>query len=302
MSDPAAPSEVRQAARDRAREIRDRHRKADRRRRLIVTGSIVIGTLVILAIVATVLVTLSRPTARGPLNMVSDGIKIGAGLKAEPTVALQPGDTPVASKKNPRSVLDVKLYVDYMCQNCGSFLQKNGPQLRAFVDSGAATVEIHPIAVLTTKSAGTQYSLRAADAAACVAEFSPNSFFDFNQALFVRQPKEGSAGLSDRQILVRAQKAKVTHLDEVRDCMKDQRFRPWVQSATSRALNGPLPGAGLASITQTPTILVNGKQFSYAPNLDAAEFAAFMQQAAGNEFTKSPTPSPTPTPTPSPAP
>lgn len=299
MSDPAAPSTARRAARDRARELREQHRKEDRRRRLIVTGSIVLGTVLILAVVATVLVTLSRPTARGPLNMVSDGIKIGADLKADPTVALQPGAKPITSRANPKGVLDVKLYVDYMCQDCGAFLRENGAQLRAFVDSGAATVEIHPIAVLTSKSAGTQYSLRAADAAACVAEFSPDRFFDFNQALFARQPKEGSGGLSDEQILDRAAGARVTHLADVRSCVRDQRFRSWVQAATSRALSGPLPGGSLPSITQTPTILVNGKQFGYAPNLDAEEFTAFMQQAAGDEAGKNPTPSPTPTPTPS---
>jgi protein-disulfide isomerase len=298
MSDPAAPSEARQAARERARELREQHRKQDRRRRLIVTGSIVLGTILVIAVVATVLVTLNRPTARGPVNMVSDGITIGAGLKAEPTVALQPGEQPVAAKKPAAGVLDVKVYVDYLCQNCGSFFQKNGAQLKAFVESGAATVEIHPIAVLTGKSGGSQYSLRAANAAACVAELSPDRFFDFNQAMFEDQPKEGS-GLSDGQIVDRAQKAKVAHLSAVKSCVRDQRFRAWVQAATSRALSGPLPGLKQPeNITQTPTILVNGKAFDYAPNLDAEDFTAFIQQAAGDE--KTPTASPTPTPTPTP--
>jgi len=301
MSDPAAPSEARAAARERARELRDLHRKQDRRRRLIVTGSIVLGTILILAVVAAVLVTLSRPTARGPLNMVSDGIKIGAGLKAEQTVALQPGAKPEASKKNPAQVLDVQVYVDYLSDQSGSFVRKDGAQLRAFVDSGAATVEFHPIAVLTGKSAGTQYSIRAANAAACVAEFSPDRFFDFNQAMFARQPKEGAAGLTDEQIVRRAQSAKVTNLADVRSCVKDGRFRTWVQSATARALSGPIPHSSVASVTQPPLILVNGKQFTYASNLSAADFTAFMQQATGDEFSKNPTPTPTPTPSATPA-
>ena len=301
MSDPAAPSEARAAARERARELREQHRKQDRRRRLIVTGSIVLGTLLILAVVSAVLVTLSRPTARGPLNMVSDGIKIGAHLKADQTVALQPGATPEPSAKNPAQVLDVQVYVDYLCDQCGSFMQKDGAQLRAFVDSGAATVEFHPIAVLTGKSAGTQYSIRAANAAACVAEFSPDRFFDFNQAMFVKQPKEGAAGLTDDQIVARAESAKVTNVGDIRSCVKDGRFRNWVQSATARALSGPIPRSSVASVTQPPLILVNGKQFSYASNLSAADFTAFMQQATGDEFSKNPTPSPTPTPSATPA-
>jgi protein-disulfide isomerase len=298
MSDPVVPSGAREAARERARELRDKHRKQDRRRRLIVTGSIVLGTLVILAVVATVLITLSRPTARGPLNMISDGIKIGTGLKAEPTAALLPGDRPIASKKNPSSVVDVTLYVDYLCPDCGAFERTNGDELRAFVESGAATVEIHPIAVLTTKSAGSQYSLRAANAAACVAEFSPNRFFDFNQAMFEKQPKENTPGLTDGQIVARAERAKVTHLSDIRACVRDQRFRSWVQSATSRALNGPIPRSGIASIKSTPTVLVNGAPFTYAPGVDASEFAQFIQKASGETFDSKPSPSPSPSPTP----
>jgi len=291
-------SDVRQGARDRARELREQHRKQDRRRRLIVTGSVVLGTLLILAVVVSVLISVSRPTARGPLNMISDGIKIGAGLKAEPTVALLPGEKPVAAKKNPASVLDIKLYVDYLCQECGTFQKKNGAQLQAWVKSGAATVEIHPIAVLTTKSVSSQYSLRAANAAACVAEFAPDQFFAFNAAMFTRQPKEGSPGLSDAQIVARAAGAKAVHLADIRRCVDDQRFKAWVQSATTRALSGPLPGADIPAVAVTPTILVDGAQYKYTPSFDPDEFAQFVVQVAGDRFTENPTPTPTPTPVP----
>jgi protein-disulfide isomerase len=205
---------------------------------------------------------------------------------------------PVPSATNSPDVIDIKLYVDYLCPNCGTFEKKNGAQLRAWVKSGAATVEIHPIAVLTTKSAGTQYSLRAANAAACVAEFSPNHFFDFNDALFVNQPKEGTAGLTDQQMRVRAGDVGVTNMAQVTKCIQDHRFRGWVQAATTRALNGPIPGANVSSIAGTPTIIVNGSQFKYTTAFDPNEFAQFVLQVAGDTFTKNPTQSPSPTPTP----
>ncbi|WP_284254576.1 hypothetical protein [Pseudolysinimonas kribbensis] len=80
----------------------------------------------------------------------------------------------------------------------------------------------------------------------------------------------------------------------MRTCVQNVRFRSWVQSATTRALSGPLPGVNLPSIKQTPTILVNGKQFVYGRNLDAQDFTAFMQEVAGDEFSPSPTPTPSP--------
>ena len=290
---------MREGARERARELRELHKKQDRTRRRVVTLSVVGGVLVVVVVVALVILNFAQPGGRGPLNMLSDGIKIGTGLKAVQTPGLPANSKPVPSATNPPAVIDIKLYVDYLCPNCGTFEKKNGDQLRAWLKTGAATVEIHPIAVLTTKSAGTQYSLRAANAAACVAEFSPDHFFDFNDALFIDQPKEGSAGLTDEQIEARATRVGVTEMTQVTKCMADHRFRGWVQAATTRALNGPIPGADVKNIAGTPTIIVDGTQFKYTTAFDPNEFAQFVLQVAGDAFTKNPSPTPTPSPTPS---
>jgi protein-disulfide isomerase len=299
---PPARSDVRESARERARELRELHKKQDRNRRRIVTLSVVGGVLVIVVVISLVILNFAQPSGRGPLNMLSDGIKIGTGYKAVHTPGVPANSKPVPSASNPPAVIDIKLYVDYLCPNCGTFQKKNGDQLRAWVKSGAATIEIHPIAVLTTKSAGTQYSLRAANAAACVAEFSPDHFFDFNAALFVDQPKEGSAGLTDAQIEARASNSGVTGMTDVIKCIEDHRFRGWVQAATTRALNGPIPGADVKTIAGTPTIIVDGTQFKYTTAFDPNEFAQFVLQVAGDSFTKNPSPTPTPSPTPSASP
>ena len=296
---PRPRSEVREGARERARELRELHKKQDRTRRRVVTLSVVGGVLVVVVVVALVILNFAQPGGRGPLNMLSDGIKIGTGLKAVQTPGLPANSKPVPSATNPPAVIDIKLYVDYLCPNCGTFEKKNGDQLRAWLKTGAATVEIHPIAVLTTKSAGTQYSLRAANAAACVAEFSPDHFFDFNDTLFIDQPKEGSAGLTDEQIEARATRVGVTEMTQVTKCMADHRFRGWVQAATTRALNGTIPGADGKNIAGTPTIIVDGTQFKYTTAFDPNEFAQFVLQVAGDAFTKNPSPTPTPSPTPS---
>ncbi|HEY4225838.1 MAG TPA: thioredoxin domain-containing protein [Pseudolysinimonas sp.] len=298
---PTEAISVREGARERAREIRELHRKQDRRRRRIVVGSVVGGIVAIVAIVAVVLVAFAQPTGRGPLNMMSDGIKIGAGYKAVTTGGIPVNSRPVPSATNSPNVIDIQLYVDYLCPNCGVFEKKNDAQLRAWVKSGAATIEIHPIAVLTTKSAGTQYSMRAANAAACVAEFSPDHFFEFNEALFVDQPKEGTPGLDDTTLGNRAAKAGVTDMARVRDCIQDHRFRTWVQEATTRALDGPIPNSDLKAIAGTPTVIVNGTQFKYTSAFDPNEFAQFVLQVAGDAFTKNPSQSPTPTPSATPS-
>ena len=137
MTDGAYPTpeqDARAAARDRARELRDLHKKQDRRRRMIIQGSVTAAVLVLVAVVVLVLIV-PRAQARGPQNMLSDGIKIGAELKAVKTPGQQPGQQPVPSEANPPAVVDITIYVDYLCASCGLFEQANGAQLRSWADS-----------------------------------------------------------------------------------------------------------------------------------------------------------------------
>ncbi|CAN5377764.1 hypothetical protein BH11ACT3_BH11ACT3_23160 [soil metagenome] len=291
------PITARETARERARELRELHSKQDKRRRLIVQSLVVFGSVLVIAIVALVLLRTQQNAGPGPLNMLSDGIKISSGLQAVPTEGLKSGADPVPSSANKPGVVDIQIYMDYLCANCGTFQQKNGDQLGTWVDSGAATVEFHPIALLTTKSAGTQYSLRAANAAACVAQFAPDKFYAFHTALLTDQPKEGSAGLDDAEIVKRAQAAGVGSMGSITDCIDDQRFKPWVQAATARAIDGPIPNSDVDAIAGQLTIIVNGKEFDYA-TMDPNEFAQFIVQAAGESFADDSTATPTPTPAP----
>ena len=285
-------NDARAAAKERARELRTLHRKQERRRRLVLQLSILGGAIVVIAVVAITLISMNQAPARGPLNMASDGIKIGADLKAERTPGLAPSATPVPSEPTEPGVIDIRIYVDYLCANCGAFEANNAEQLRTWVSSGAATLEIHPIALLTTKSAGTQYSLRAANAAACVAEYSPDAFFDFHGALFKNQPEEGTEGLTDEELLARATKAGATDTARIKTCIEKKRFASWVQAATVRALNGPIPNADIPAVTTAPTIIVDGKRFQYTKDFDPKELAQFVTGAAGDNFAATPTPSP----------
>lgn len=295
-------SESREAARERARQLRAEHRKRDRRRRFGIAAGVVGGVLAAGVIVTLVLVTSVRPATRGPQNMHSDGLKIGEGFAAVRTPALAIGETPVASEPNPSDVVDIQIYYDYLCPNCGAFQERNGDQLRDWIENNAATVEYHPIAIFTAKSAGTQYSLRAANAVACVAELSPDRFFAYHEALFAAQPEENTPGLSDDELVAIAEEAGVEHPGNVERCITTQRFRVWVNEATQRALAGPIAGTDVAAIASTPTIIVNGAEFIYTTAFDPNEFAQFVARAAGQSFTENPTPTPTPTATATPAP
>ena len=284
-------------AREKARKLREEHRKKESRKRYLLQGGIALAALAIVAIVALVIVNSIRPESTGPRNMASDGIKIAAGLEAVPTPGLAPDADPVPSAANAPGVVDIQIWADYLCPICGDFEKENGALIRRLVESGAATVEYHPIAILTSLSAGTQYSLRAANAAACVANSAPDSFFDFNEEMFARQPEEGSEGLTNDEILAIARGAGAT-ASSIERCVNDKRFTGWVQAATTRAGNGPLPiiGTEVARIAGTPTIIVDGRLYSYSYPFDSTEFSQFVLQAASDQFAKSSSPTPSPSP------
>lgn len=294
-------SESREAARRRASELRAEHRRDDRRRRVAIAFGITGGLLVAAVIVAFSLSS-PRTPATGPANMLSDGIKVGENLKAVRTAGLKASQAPVASATNAPNVVDIQIYFDYLCPNCGLFETRNRDTLRDWVQSGAATIELHPIAIFTSKSAGTQYSLRAANAAACVAQYSPDDFYAFHEELFAQQPEENTPGLTDEQLISAAQTAGVSDIANLTRCVHDHTFRGWVTDATNRALAGPIAGTELAKIESTPTIIVNGQEFQYTTAFDPNEFRQFVLRVAGQSFSENATPTPTPTSTETPAP
>jgi protein-disulfide isomerase len=291
----------RAVARQKAREIRLEQRKKDVRNRRLLQGGIIMAAVLVVAIVA-ITIWAQIPTARtGPVNMLSDGVKVGEGFIAETTPGLKPGDEPVASKFTPGSeVIDIRIYLDYQCPGCKAFEEANHAQLSKWVEDGAATVEFHPIALFDRHSLGTKFSTRAANAAACVANYSPDSFFAFNALMFANQPAEGTEGMTDDQIIVLAKRADVISAGLIETCVKDQNYKTWVNAATARAVAGPIPNSSVDRVASTPTVIVNGVAYT-GPLDDAEAFALFVSTSAGNAFTEKTQETPTPTPEPVPA-
>jgi protein-disulfide isomerase len=283
----------REAAREKARQLREEQKKRDRRNRVFLQSGIIVGVLAIAAVVVLIIVSAIRPPVPGPANMASDGVVIGTGLKVVPTESLAADASPIATTPDPSgSVVSIRMYIDYLCPFCGEFEKTNGDQLGDWAKSGAATVEVHPIAILTSHSAGTKYSLRAANAAACVANYSGDQFWAFHRLLFDNQPQEGGPGLTDAQIKGYVSSAGAKNVDKIDKCIDDGTYKTWVANATDRTLAGPIPNSNVSKLTGTPLVIVNGKQ--YTGSLTSADdFKAFVLQAQGDAYSTA-TPSPSP--------
>lgn len=298
----------RAAARERAQRTRTQQKRRQRGARIGLQVGLGVVLVAAATIVTLVLVNSSRPAGPGPQSMRDGGITIGTGLKAvDPAASSWPSPSATGSADTVR----ITLYVDYLCPICGAFEQTNSDYLEGLVTSGAATLDIHPIAILSNRSQGTKYSLRAANAAACVAEESPDSFFAVNRALFAQQPEEGTPGLTDQQLAdVVTSVPGVRKGSTIESCIEDQRYGKWVDEQTTAVTGGDIPGSDLTEFPGTPLVLVNGQQYPYSTASTNDEFRTFVVSAAGaTEATPTPTPSSTPTrsarptrtPTPSPS-
>ncbi len=170
----------------------------------------------------------------------------------------------------------VDLWFDPMCPVCGTFEKTNGETLANAVRDGSITLRLHPLTFLDRASNGTGYSTRASAALVCVGVHDPDKVLDYYQALFVKQPEENSSGLTNAELAKRATELGIT---DISDCIdRSGPYQAWAQANTAHSQEGPIEVDGrkvLDKITGTPTVLVNGKQFT-GSIADAGAFEEFL--------------------------
>jgi protein-disulfide isomerase len=272
-------NEKRQEARDKARALREANSKKSKRNKVLIQSSLAVGVVGVIAIVTVLILGSLRPPGPGPANMQSDGIKIGEGYQAFRTPALAADEEPTLSVENPEGIPAINIFIDYSCPACAQFEAINGPLLRTWLENGTATVEYHIISFRDAQTAGTRYATRAANSAACVAEHSPDSFFDFNELLLANQPAPPTSfELTNTQLFQVAETSGATNLEAIKECISGETFANWVAEATIRAQRtGPLPvrNAEVPLISATPTVFVNGRVLP--PGGDLAAFVASLE-------------------------
>ncbi|MFJ4268730.1 DsbA family protein [Paenarthrobacter nicotinovorans] len=265
-------------AREKARAIREEQLKKDKRNKLLVGWGIVVAIVVIVAIIAAVVVGNIQNNApiadQGPTpanGNVHGGVTLLAGSeiqKSEPS-SVNLADVPSAPATKPATVtvpggeaeagkpVKVVAYIDFICPICKRFETTYGDALTKLRNDGKISLEYRALGFLDQQST-TNYSSRAANAAACVANTSPEKYADFFNLLFERQPAEGSAGISDKDLKAMATEVGAANIDS---CVDSKQYRPWVKFATQEA--------AAIGITGTPTVFVDGKQWDGSTDLNA---------------------------------
>jgi protein-disulfide isomerase len=145
----------------------------------------------------------------------------------------------------------VDIYLDYLCPVCKEFEQSAQSTLDDLVAKKKIALTYHPIAILNDRSNPSGYSTRAGSAAGCASD--AGKFLPYTKALYDKQPSEGSAGLSDDELVKVGTGIGLTD-PAFASCVTAERYAAWMahntDSAASKNING------------TPTVLVNGKSIT----------------------------------------
>lgn len=268
----------REEARETARKMREEAAKKAKRRRIIVQSSVIVGVIAVLTVIGLVVyssVNASSVTAN-PKNMLSGGILLAKADKAVTTPAIASGATPTPAKQTlDGKTAHIQIWLDYQCPYCAQFEATNADKMKQMMADGTATLETYPVAILNSTQ-NQKYSTRSAAAAACVANYKPDSFFAANSALFANQPDEQSGtGLTNERILSLFKDAGVSS-DAITQCVTDQTYAKFVDARTQESVNN----SQLANQNRfgTPAVFVNGVRYQ-GGFTDAEQFARFVEVA-----------------------
>ncbi|MBB2947960.1 protein-disulfide isomerase [Actinoplanes lutulentus] len=141
----------------------------------------------------------------------------------------------------------VDVYEDFMCPACGNFEQASGESLQNMAEANKITLRIHPVAILDKYSNGTEYSTRAAGAAAAAAE--EDKFLELHNVLYDNRPEENSDGLSNEKIIELAKSVGLTSETFV-NAVNEGTYKTWATDVTEKFSD--------RGYNSTPTILVDG--------------------------------------------
>ena len=118
------------------------------------------------------------------------------GGDVEPTYTAKADGAVVTAGTGP---VVIDLYEDYLCPSCERFETRYGSEVTTALNEGKISVRFHTIAILDEQSNPAGYSTRAGNAALCAV---PAGIFPrYHKKLFDEQPAEGSAGLTNDQLV-----------------------------------------------------------------------------------------------------
>lgn len=261
--------------------MRKERERAERRRRTLISGSIIVAAALIVGVGAfAVKKANDHRAATSTAEGSNDKINTPAGnIRDGITIPVSKGHT--LAKNAPK----VELFEDFLCPACESFETQNRSQLQSMAADGTIKLVYYPLAILDYNSAVDRkhYSSRSASAAICAFEAGGASAFEkAHNTLYANQPSETGPTFPTNAKLVKTfTAAGLTGFDT---CIEQSKYAGFVRrvmtginnrgNASSDAKSSVVSKRG---ITYTPTLKINGKTVEAST---AAQVKAAITKAA----------------------
>lgn len=280
MEEKITKKDRQEAAREKARLMREADAKKQKRKKIGIQAAAVTGVLVAAATIVLVILgfTAPKPLEMNPANTSGYGYAYtpeGGLVEAAST----PATAPPADIASTDGKTNISVYLDYACPHCANFEATNGAYLDSLLKTGNYNIYYYPVAFLT------KYSLNGANAAACIADVAPQAAWSFPSVMF---EKYLSSGLSESQYSPKKGEIADIALEvagglndadakRLRDCITNGTYDSWVEAGTDAAFKGPLPNTEMVQkVEGTPTITINGEQYTGSLT-DQSQFKAFVE-------------------------
>jgi protein-disulfide isomerase len=223
-------------ARERARLAAEQAAARKRDRRILI--AVVAGF--VLVVVAAGIGFQAWRTYRSPSAVPSSSVP-SSSVSASPVTIVTGQPIVLGSSQAPTTIT---LYEDFHCPHCADFEEQFGPIITQAQESGAARVELYPMAFID------EGSVAAANAMACATEAG------FGQAYYRGLFANHTLQWSDPQLIELAAKIGGSSTEAFQTCVTSKAHADWVSSIDAAAeKNG---------VAQTPTMLINGKSVDIA--------------------------------------
>jgi protein-disulfide isomerase len=238
--------ESRRSAREKLAEERRQQALADARKRRM--WNIVIAIVVVVVVVGLGALVLAKNNSAP------------STAKALPATVTDQGGGVTAGKDT--APVTLNLWEDFQCPICKQFESVNAAQIATMTDAGAIKVIYHPLSFLDNNF-NNDASVLAANAFGCSATYGLQQ--KYHNTIFANQPPREGTGYTNDQLIQWGKDIGITSSDFA-SCVNGGTYNDWVsQVESSGTTNG---------ITGTPTIFINGVEYSSSKN--KGQYGAFL--------------------------
>jgi protein-disulfide isomerase len=254
-----------QNARERVLAEKIARQRAERRRKQLTIGGVVV---LVIAVAGAVGVAVSAAKHNSSPYVAPVAAVVDPQAKSDKATGIHIGSADAPVKMN--------VFEDFRCPVCQADETALEPTYRQYVEDGKLQITYHPARIIDSHDNGTG-SLNGANAAACAQD--QGQFMPVHDLLYANQPNEQTDPWADKtKILAIANQIPALKAStEFQNCVTSGTHNGWVQSNADDFNKLGLPG--------TPTIFIDGQQQTFTQQTPA-DLLKYFQGQLDAAFTK----------------